>query len=83
MKAFNEIKVFDDIEKQENNEECHTITIENDPKEIPRIFSQNHGISPLLPSPSAYLFRRVEVGNYELNMENERLKINFKTIKER
>ena len=40
-------------------------------------------MSPLLPSPSPYLFRRVEVGNFELKMENERLKINLKTIKER
>ena len=63
--------------------ECHTITIEHDPSEIPRISSQNHDMSPLLLNPSPYLFRRVEVGNYELKMENERLKINLKTIQER
>ena len=83
LKVFNEIKGFEDIEEQENIEECHTITIEHDPSEIPRISSQNHGISPLLPNPSPHLFRRVEVGNYELKMENERLKMNLKTLKER
>ena len=83
LKVFNEIKGFDDIEEQENIEECHTITIEHDPSEIPRISSQNHGISPLLPNPSPHLFRRVEVGNYELKMENERLKMNLKSLKER
>ena len=83
LKVLNEIKGFDDIEEQENNEECHTFTLEHDPSEIPRISSQNHGMSPLLPNPSHYLFRRVEVGNYQLKMENERLKINLKTIQER
>ena len=83
LKVFNEIKGFEDIEEQRNNEECHTITIEHDPSEIPRISSQNHGMSPLLPNPSPYLFRRVEVGNYELKMENEKLKMNLKTLKER
>ena len=93
LKVFNKIKdfeghndiegSFDDIEGQGHNEECHTITTEYDPSEIPRISSQNHGISPLLPNPSPYLFRRVEVGNYELKMENERLKMNLKTLKER
>ena len=83
MKVFNEIKYFDDIEGQGHNEECHTITIEHDPSEIPIIPSQNHGMSPLLPNPSPYLFRRVEVGKYELKMENERLKMNLKTLKER
>ena len=83
LKVFNEIKGFEDIEEQENIEECHTITIEHDPSEIPRISSQNHGISPLLPNPSPHLFRRVEVGNYELKMENERLKMNLKSLKER
>ena len=83
MKVFSEIKSFEDIEEQENIKECHTITIEHDPSEIPRIPSQNHGISPLLPNPSPYLFRRVEVGNYELKMENDRLKPNLKAIQER
>ena len=59
LKVFNEIKGFDDIEEQGNNEEFHIITIEHDPCEIPRISSQNHVISPLLPNPSPYLFRRV------------------------
>ena len=59
LKVFNEIKDFDDIEGQGHNEECHTITIEHDLSEIPRIRSQNHGMSPLLPNPSPYLFRRV------------------------
>ena len=81
MKFFNEIKGFEDIEEQEDNEECYTITIEHDLREIPRIFSQSHVISPLLPSPSPYLFGRVEVGHNELKMENEILKINIKTIK--
>ena len=83
LKAFNEIKDFEDIEEQGNNEECHTITIEHDPREIPRISSQDHGITSLLPNPSPYLFRRVDVDNYELKMENEILKINLKTIQER
>ena len=83
LKIFNEIKGFEDIEEQGNIKECHTITIEHDPSEIPRISSQNHGISPLLPNPSPHLFRRVEVGNYELKMENERLKLNLKAIQER
>ena len=50
-----------------------TLLPEHDPSEIPRISSQNHGMSPLLPNPL----------NYELKMENERLKINLKTIQER
>ena len=83
LKVFNEIKGFEDIEEQGNIEECHTITIEHDPSEIPRISSQNHGMSPLLPNPSPYLFRRVEVGNYELKIKNERLKLNLKAIQER
>ena len=83
LKVFNEIKGFEDIEEQRNIEECHTITIEHDPSEIPRISSQNHAMSSLLPNPSLYLFRRVEVGNHELKMENERLKLNLKTIQER
>ena len=83
LKVFNEIKDFEYIEELGNIQECHTITIEHDPSEIPRISSQNHGMSPLLPNHSPYLFRRVEVGNYELKMENERLKINLKTIQER
>ena len=81
LKFFNEIRGFDDIEEQGNNEECHTITIEHDPSEIPGISPENRGMSPLLPNPSPYLFRRVEVGNYELRMQNERLKINLKSIK--
>ena len=28
LKVFSEIKGFDDIEEQGNNEECHTITTE-------------------------------------------------------
>ena len=83
LKVFNEIKGFDDIQEQGHVEECHTITIEHDPSDIPRIPSQNHGMSPLLPNPSPYLFRRVEIGNYELKMENERLKMNLSTLKER
>ena len=83
LKVFNEIKDFDDIEGQGHIEEYHTITIEHDPSEILRIPSQNHGMSPLLPNPSPYLFRRVEIGNYELKMENERLKMNLSTLKER
>ena len=83
LKVFNEIKDFDDIEGQGHNDEYRTITIEHDPSEIPRIPSQNHGMSPLFPNPSPYLFRRVEVGNYELKMENERLKMNLKTLQER
>ena len=83
LNVCNEIKGFEDIEVQGNNEEYHTIAIEHDPSEIPRISSQNHGMSPLLLNPSPYLFRRVVVVNYELKMENERLKINLKTIKER
>ena len=83
LKIFNEIKGFEDIEEQGNIEECHTITIEHNPNEIHRISSQNHGMSPLLPNPSPYLFRRVEVGHYELKIKNERLKINLKTIQER
>ena len=39
LKVFNEIKGFDDIEEQGNNEECHTITIEHDHSKIPRISS--------------------------------------------
>ena len=35
LKVFNEIKGFEDIEEQGNIEECHTITIEHDPSEIP------------------------------------------------
>ena len=31
FQIFNEIKGFDDIEGQEDNEELHTITIEHDP----------------------------------------------------
>ena len=55
LKIFNEIKGFEDIEEQGNIKECHTATIEHDPSEIPRISSQNHGMSPLLPNPSPYL----------------------------
>ena len=57
LKVFIEIKDFDDIEGQGHNEECHTITTEFDPSDIPRISSQNHGISSLLPNPSPYLMK--------------------------
>ena len=40
-------------------------------------------MSLLLPNLSPYVFRSVEVDNYELKMENERLKINLQSIKER
>ena len=72
------LKVFNE---QGNNEECHTFTIQHDPSEIPGISPENHGMSSLLPNPSPYLFRKVEVGNYEFRMQNERLKINLKSIK--